>query len=301
MANNRSTISRSWRVVWPFAGLCLLGASRWFLEGGLPQLASTNATEATGCLMVAGLFYLAPVFRGVRNTGGERERVGTRAWWRISASSLILTAPALVRLAAGSRLNANNATLALALTPVVAAVAMGAAGSAETADLTGRLWPGLAGLAGMLLLLPQPNLGDVGLMASIAALPVLMGLAAMLASDAGTDSETSKQPPNSGQAAVYAGGALLLAAAVFAVLAIPGRSPSGTSFSLGAAVYDGSLAGLTLLALHRLGPLRWSGQFLLIPLLTLLEGAALLHPVLDARSWLGLGLMAASGIYLLLG
>ena len=59
------------------------------------------------------------------------------------------------------------------------------------------------------------------------------------------------------------------------------------------------MALLTLLVLRRLGVVRWSAQFLLIPLLTLLEGVLLLRPVLDFRSWMAFVLLAVSSGYLL--
>ncbi len=165
-------------------------------------------------------------------------------------------------------------------------------------DLTARLWPGLAGLAGLLLLLPQPSLGDWRYDLSLLCLPLVTGLGAsyVTARQGHQVSEQVFPSPEPLWLAVTLGSAAL----VFAGLAWGAQHSGGNEiFSVSAATLDGLMALLTLLVLRRLGAVRWSSQYLLIPLLTLLEGALLLRPVLDWRSWMAFALLAASSGYLL--
>jgi hypothetical protein len=70
--------------------------------------------------------------------------------------------------------------------------------------------------------------------------------------------------------------------------------------SLLATACDGFLALLSLLVLVRLGAVRWSAQFALLPLLVLVQGIWILRPPLTLRWVVGLLLIAAASLYLLL-
>jgi threonine/homoserine efflux transporter RhtA len=63
---------------------------------------------------------------------------------------------------------------------------------------------------------------------------------------------------------------------------------------------DGVLALLSLLVLARLGAVRWSAQFALLPLLILLQGILILRPTITVRWVAGMLLIATASIYLLL-
>jgi hypothetical protein len=66
-----------------------------------------------------------------------------------------------------------------------------------------------------------------------------------------------------------------------------------------AAGLDAAEALLSLLTLSRLSATRWSAQFALAPLLTLLEGIAFMRSWVPARMVIGLLLLAAASIALL--
>ena len=231
-----------------------------------------------------------------REVKGSRSGDAT-AWFQLSyfGGGIAALAGAAVAAAISTRfVNANNATLALALVPCVTAVTMSASEHEGSADLTARLWPGLAGVAGLLLLLPQPVFTDWRFALAFVAMPLLVG--------AGSSAFSAACGPDvfrGSQRGSLTCTVLLLAGSAFGLLSLRSFRGSVASFSWGVAALDGLLALLSLLVLQRLGAMSWAAQFLLIPLLTLLEGAVLLHPVLDLRSWLAFALLAVSGGYLL--
>ena len=300
---------RSWIAVWPFAALCLLAGSRWLQEGALPATQSTAGSEAAGCIMAAGLVGFSGA---LRSTGAQARQSRLPFWRTVGAAAVVLTAPAVAAAVSSRHVSGNDATLALALTPVVVAVASAANGTAETGGLAGRLWPGLAGMAGLLLLIPPPDFSGWRFVAALGALPLLSGCAAA-GVQRGLEEAPGDTSPSRGRLARKLSGslprnplgweffALLAAAAVFALLGPRthwGQPQGGSSFP--AAGLDGLTFLLSLLVLRRLGAIGWAAQFLAIPLLTLLEGAGVLRPVLDLRSWIGFALLAVSSGYLLL-
>ena len=288
-------VRRQWAATWPMLMLCLLASSRWLVESAWPEAQSTDLTEAAGCLLAAGAFALLLSTR-------QRSRVPS-GWSGTSRGTLggglaILTGPVLAASISSRYVNADDATLALSLVPVVIAVASPALGSAGSEDLTARLWPGLAGIAGLLLLLPQPSLSGWRFDLALPSMPLFVGTGAVLATRQSrrlTPSDAARARMIPWQVSAPALASFILGGLGF----YAGHAAGRLAFSVAAAALDGCLAALTLVVVGRLGPLRWSAQFLLIPVLTLLEGAVLLHPLLDLRSWFGFALLIVSGGYLL--
>ena len=166
-------------------------------------------------------------------------------------------------------------------------------------DLAARLWPGLAGIAGLLLLLPQPVFRGLRWPLALLLMPLLTSFGAVFA----VSPARLEQPAHRSIPRCEIAGALLLASILFALLEAVRRQTNTTmeaQFSFTASTLDGSLVLLSLIALRTLGATRWAAQFLLAPLITLTEGVVLLRPVLDMRSWLAFALLAISSIYLLL-
>ncbi len=229
-----------------------------------------------------------------RSSSGIPSFTESTSWVAILAASLVLTGPALAVLVAGQFINPNNTTLALALVPVVIAIVVSVSGEAEHSEFTGLLWPGLAGVAGLLLLVPQPSFGDIRPWLGMVAMPVIVGVGAGVWS---ARTRQSREGLSEGGRLRLAS-SLLAAAMIFAGLAVlHWRAGGELAFSLSAAALDGLTAALTLLVLRRFRAVRWSAQFLLIPLVGLLEGVVLLRPFLDWRSYLAFGLMGVSGLY----
>jgi hypothetical protein len=179
--------------------------------------------------------------------------------------------------------------MALALTPVVLAVAQ-AAMRPTGEPLAGRIWPGLAAVAGLLLLLAQPSLSNPGADLVLALVPLLTGCGAALFC---STREGAWRVP-----AALLGGciALGLGAAVNSATHTGGR-PAMLGVAAG---LDGAEALLSLLALDRLSATRWSAQFALVPLLILLLGIALVPSQIPVSMILGLVLLAAASAALLM-
>lgn len=210
--------------------------------------------------------------------------------WKSSvAAALLITSPALSSVVADRHLNANAATMALALTPVVVAVA--AAAYSVGTELAGLLWPGLVGVAGLLLLLPEPNLSFWRTDVALATMPLLAGSTAVLLiyghialgkcdMDAGDRHNR------------WIERGLLLAAILFGLLWLQElRLHEDIRLSWIGSAADGLVSLLSLWTLERVGAVRWSAQFLFTPLMTIIEGVVLLRPALTTRSWVGFFLL----------
>lgn len=285
---------------WPLGALCLLSGSRWLLEGALPQAASTLSTEGVGCLMAAGLVGLLALRSRVRL--GDYPPLRFQGLVIGVAGALVLAGPAVAQVIAGRRISPDNGTLALALAPVVVAMLASGSGSAEGRDLPGMLWPGLAALTGLLLLLPQPAYSEWRPWLGLCSMPALVSVGAWWFGQGWDDG--GLRPSSWGGISL----GLIGGAVVFAVLwvATIGFGSDGGSSAFRGGFWSGAWAGcgldglsalLALLALQRLHAVRWVSQFLWIPLVGLLEGVVFLWPVLDARSWVGLGLVGVGAAY----
>jgi len=201
-----------------------------------------------------------------------------RDWRGMLAGAMMLCGPSVGLLAGG--MDSGSLTIALALVPVVVAVAAAALGDGSE-GMAGRMWPGLAAVAGLLLVLTQPNVSNVRNDLLLLAAPVLTGVGAALFC---TKQGRSVASALVGAAVVFVLGWVCLRGAVSVV----------------AVACDGLLALLGVLAVSRLGATRWSAQFSLVPLLIVLEGLVLVRPGLQVRWALGLGLVAMGSVYLLL-
>jgi drug/metabolite transporter (DMT)-like permease len=269
---------RPWVRWWPFVLLLLLGGGRWMLAGAWPQTDSSLDSQAAGCACAA--LGCAAVLLGFRRDKARWSQVSFAA----AGGALMLCGPATAELLQAGRVESSGVMIALALTPVVVALA------GRTDAVAGRLWPGLAAVAGLLLVLAQPSLGDARSDVALALTPVLTGCGAALLG------------PERSASAWRMPAALLGAAVVFALGWGANAWLAGgvVAPSLPATACDGVLALLSLLVLVRLGAVRWSAQFALLPLLVLVQGIGILRPSLTLRWATGLLLLAVAGVYLLL-
>ena len=290
--------AKFWQLSWPLLLLCLLAGSRWLLEEALPSARSTTLSAGVGCSISAMLVWAwnkaqAP---GRETTGRTFSR--SASWTLPIAAALLVTSPALSGTISDRHVSANAATITLALTPVVCAVALAAINDRE--ELAGLLWPGLAGLAGLLLLLPEPSLSSWRADVALATMPLLSGVLAVYLSWVRRGLEKSEESTEQFSGSWLAMG-LLLAAPVFGLMLLPTfLTHSLVEFSGCASAADGLTFWLTLVTLKQLGASRWSAQFILTPFVTVVEGIILLRPTLTVQSWIGLLLLLLGGSYLLL-
>jgi hypothetical protein len=270
---------------WPFVLLCAIAAVRWAVPESLPGAGSTPLSLVLGC----GSACL------VMLTVASRERMAAPRSGTFAASfaagALMLCGPAAAMLLRVPGLEVGALTIALALVPVVIAVARTAFRQTEGAEFAGRTWPGLAAVAGLLLLLPQPSLSGWREDVALALAPLATGIGAAWLRTRNAW-ETWRAVAALAGAAVVFGVCTLAARPVWAEVAV---KPLLLSAAL-----DGLMAALSVMALFRVGMTRWSAQFELVPLLVLLEGLGTAQPRVDVRVLIGLGLIVVASIFLLL-
>jgi len=272
----------AWHLWWPLVLLCLVRGSRWALSDALPGSATTLASASLGCGSAAALYLL--IFRPAGATREQRSDLLRAAL----GGAMLITGPLLAFLHPRA-ISAASVTMALALTPVVIAVAEAATRHSSEA-LAGRLWPGLAAIAGLLLLLVQPSLANPGVDLVLALTPLLTGCGAVLFCSA-------RQSIWRLPAALLGAAAALGLGAAVNLATHNGGWPDMAGLAAG---FDALEAVLALLALSRLSATRSSAQFALVPLLVLLEGVVLIPSSIPARMIVGLLLLAVAGAALLM-
>ena len=270
----------AWHLWWPFALLCALHGSRWMLSGALPGSATTLASASLGCGSAAAL-YLLILRPTTREPSGQLLRSAL-------GGAMLLTGP-LIALFYPRAIAATSLTISLALTPVVIAVCAAATRhSSET--LAGRLWPGLAAIAGLLLLLIEPSLSNPGVDLVLALTPLLTGCGAVLFSSA--RASIWRLP-----AALLGACAVLGLGAAINFATHVGGWPDMAGIAAG---FDALEALLALIALGRLSATRWSAQFAIVPLIVLVEGVVMVPASVPARTIVGLLLLAFAAVALLI-
>jgi drug/metabolite transporter (DMT)-like permease len=271
--------------------LLVVGASRWLLISAKPETEPTLASLTAGCAWAA-LVCVAFFVRSLPASEGRKSLAKGAL-----AGALLLGGPMLVLVSGIPGIESSALVMALALTPVAVGVAASALGNESTESLTGRIWPGIAAVTGLLLVLVEPSFGDVRADVVLVLAPVMTGLGSAMFASAQQRGlrqvDLSKWLPTTALL-----GATLLFAAAWGISHL--RGVPAISLSLTAVATDGVFALLSVLALTRLGAVRWSAQFTLLPLLILLEGIVMVRPVFTTRWVVGLVLVAAASVYLLL-
>jgi hypothetical protein len=261
-----------WTLWIAFAVLCVLSGTSWAIpremSDGLPPL------EQQGLLFgVIGLTALVFAGRGVWL------RIGSLQWARLAAAGVAFFGlPAVVAEYVRGSVPAISRSALFAMVPVVVVLAVSAS------DVTGReergamrfLVPALAGLGGLLLLLPLEFLGSVRgrvMLVVVCAAVVLVGLASVwLYQTLGGFSFA---------AAISVVG---LANAVFLLLwsviheAIVWRWSGLASMVSISSLVDAVEVLLLVWLLREMPPVRFAARYLVIPLLTILESYVLMRP-----------------------
>lgn len=269
--------------------LLLAGASRWVVVAAHPEADSTLASEALGCTWAA-LVSLALFPRKPAAIASQAALPGPHPLRNLLAGAMLLGGPAIALLIRVPQLDATGLTISLALTPIIIAIAASALGTQRSEGIAGRMWPGLAAVAGLLLILAQPTLEDARSDLALLLAPILTGVgAALFCAD-----ETVS---NSRVTLALTGASALFTLALAEAYVFSGVRPS---IPLLAVASDGLLALLCMATLAQLGATRWSAQFTCVPLLIVLEGIALIRPKLTAYWIVGLVLLVLASVYLLL-
>jgi len=272
------TQTNLWRQWWPFVLLCLAASSEWLITDNWPQAGSTVASETIACGLAAGISF------GLALRNQSRRPSEASFFSAALGGALVLMGPALGILLQVPSISPASLVLALTLTPVATAVAEGLS--------TASLWPGLAALVGLLLVLPEPSfsnpLNDVVLLLA----PLLTGVGCVLFR---RSVAPTSGPWSSAAAFASAGVVFGIAAATQAIRqhALPALAPASIAI-------DFVLALLTILALQRLTASQYAARYMLVPLAILLQGLLLLHSVITVRSAACSVLLAGAAVSLLL-
>jgi len=270
-----------WHRWWGLVVLVVLVVVRATFAEARPEINSTLGSATAGCGAAAVGCWLWGG-RGGRSIDGRAALAG----------AMLLCGP-LLGLVVGTPLEANSLVIALALVPVVVGVAATGFGQTTSQSLAGRVWPGLAAVAGLLLLLPEPSFASTAKDLLLGLSPVVTGVgAAMFCS---RSFEGGALP---GKATAALSGAGLVFGLALVVTVVHTHGVPG--FSLLATLFDGMLASLAVMTLVRLGATRWSAVFALGPLVVLVEAIVLLRPKMDVRWVVGLGLLGVAALFLLL-
>lgn len=266
---------------WAFALLCLLSGSRWIAADVWPASGSTLRSGALACMLVAAVCAAWAWRRG--GVKSEARRGGLLAL----VGAGVVAAPAVGAALRGAAGEPFQRAAALCFVPVVMTV-MGWRRAGERAPL----WPGLTAIAGAMLLFPL----SLGL-----GLPGLAGLmvpvVAVAAACDAIDGMLSGGSAWWGCVWMAVGGAVGLAAVDgFRSAVSVERSAPVTWQGVG---LDVVVVGLVLTAVFGLGGRRYAARFVLVPVVTIVEGMVVFRPDRVGRTVVGLLclVIAAVGIW----
>ena len=273
-----------------FAAVCLWSASGWLIPtpsgGGIPELQREE-------LGFAALTIVAVALGGLK-----RPRSGWRVSAKIAAGSVLyFAAPQVLMTAAREYAPEISFAVVFALAPVVVLLVWGAV--AQESDEMRKLIPALMGLSGVLLLLPF-NLplsarGWVALTEIGTAMVFVAGTGVwmyrLLRSVSVMEALATVGVSNAVCLFVWCG--------VVGSLELRWRDAAGGvswGWVVGAAV-----AALTVWLLREIDPVRCSARFLVMPLVTIVEGFVLLRPQVTGRMAAGTVLLAGGAVWILSG
>jgi len=268
-----------------FFVLCLLGASGWLVDQAWPSALPAAPRQGLDDLLIA------VVLGAVDWRSFGRGEARGRPWVRLGLGSvLLLGVPAtLAGIALGGASEITVAAL-FGLAPVIVVVLVVGfeSGAGEGSGARALLMPSLAGLAGILLVLPVetpaswreiefPGIALVGVLTAAAASVWMYRLL--------------------GYFSVVEGAAVCGAAnAVYFLVVFAASGLGGAGWGAGwiwsslgveavkAVGFDLPQVVLLVWLLRDLAPVRFAARFLVIPLLTVAEGFALMRPEVSLRA-----------------
>jgi drug/metabolite transporter (DMT)-like permease len=271
-------------IVWVgFAALCILSGTSWVIPSavsdGLPSL------EQQGFLFsVIGFVAFSVAGRGLFSRIGSVHVVSLG-----TAFVGFFGAPVVFVEYARSGVASMSRSALFAMVPVVVVLAV-AAGDGEEREARRFLLPALVGVGGLLLLLP------VGIPGSVLG-RVLLGLVCVAVVMAGLASVWLYRLLHG----VGLADAIVVAGLANAVFLLVCGSVSGdfiwrwsglASMLSVSSLVDGVEVMLLVWLLREMSPVRFAARYLLIPLITILEGYVLIRPEFTVRMGFGTLLLA---------
>jgi drug/metabolite transporter (DMT)-like permease len=275
--------ARRWAA---FSVLVLLGAARWIFAPNTAGPAQALEAEVAGLAAACAMWF---AIEHIRRRRRFQEVVAPGDTWRCALAGALVFGGAALAMLGLQRMSAVGFTIALSLTPVV----VGVAGSTFKSDLSShvaqRIWPGLAAMAALLMLFSTPSLQDAWTDIAYVLAPVLTGAGAALF--------CSGRAGHAQRAAPALGGAVAVLTLFLVTSFLRGYALE--RLSLASAAINAVLAALALASLEQLGAQRWSAQFVLIPLLVVVQGMVLSHSVMGIRGLSAIGLLSIAASSLL--
>lgn len=275
--------AKAWFV---FGTWCVLGATQWLLPDASLLPAREGGARALGVLLATLLSWTV----AVQQRGSSRASLIRSGF----AGALLFTGLHWPAWIGAQGVTGGDMAISFAATPVVIAVAEQALGREGHADLTGRLWPGLGALAGLLLILPEPAVRNVGVLTALVGAPLFAGIGAVLVSNFAADLACVRAAVLTGALASAVAGLLLQKTGS------PFALPSPAKALLLRAGWEGMSVLLGFHALLQLRAFRWSAAFAVVPLLVVLEGGVLAASWPAGRILAGMALLLFAAVFLLL-
>jgi drug/metabolite transporter (DMT)-like permease len=280
-----------WTLWIAFAALCILSGTSWAIPDDVPE--GLPRLEQQGLLFGAiGVIALLVAGREVWL------RIGNLQWARLAAVSVaFFGVPVVVAEYARGSVPAISRSALFAMVPVV--VVMVVATGDVAGDLTGReergamrfLVPALAGLGGLLLLLPLEFSGSVRgwvMLGAVCAAVILVGLASVWLYRVLRGIRFA-----AAVAVVGLANAVFLLGWSVAHEAMVWRWSGLASIVSISSLVDVVEVLLLVWLLREMTPVRFAARYLVIPLLTVLESYVLMRPEWTIRIGFGTALLAA--------
>ena len=277
-----------------FAALCVLDGSAWLVDewhGGILQGARQLAVHSA---VLAAIFLLMS-----RGKASGHPRWGSIAGW----GSVLIALPAVVSAGAAGQVSRLTGVLVFTLVPVVVifVVAQLGRGFGDGGGELRLLGPALIGVAGLALLVPfslPGSLRGASWLSAILVTAVLAGIASVRLHMLLAELDVLR-----GAAVISAAAGVLAGAFAWMGSAGPLQTDA-VSWVVEAArclLLDAPMVLLTVWLLQALKPVTLAARYLLVPLVTILEGVVIVRPELTWTLGAGLGLAAAGGLLVLRG
>ena len=272
--------------VWAgFAGLCVLSGSGWLVEMFVPHVLSGLMRTAVHAVVI-GVALLGNSHGG---SWGEWRRI---AGW----SAVLLAVPGVLVVGAGGAVGSFTEVLIFTLVPVVVVLVMGSQGEFGLGeDGMAGLVPALIGMSGVALLLPLPGSVSVVGWIWIAGLVV----SAVGCGAAGCRLHELLRGVGVLRAAGVGCVATALVVGVFVRGGLGSVSLAGVLGEVGGMVLvEVPVVLLTVWMLREMSPVGFSARYVVVPVVTVLEGILLLRPELNWVMAAGilLGVVGAWGL-----
>jgi drug/metabolite transporter (DMT)-like permease len=261
-----------------FAGFCLIAASVWLLP-------------AVSGVMRGLAFAVVGIVAAILSGGSSWPGVGRVG--RVALAAVLLVG--VPEVAGGWVLRHVSSNLWVVVLAVVPAMVVLVVAQSSGDGVRRLLGPALAGLGGVLLIVPVDVPGSV---IGWAALALLVVCAVVIAVTCVWIHRLLREFGVAQAVAVFCVANALVLIGWEAFEGVVGWGLSGWGWM--SALVEGVEVVLLLVLLRGMSPVRFGARYLVIPLVTVVEGYVVLRPEVTLRMGFGVALLAGSAAFLLL-